>query len=147
MRAAIAATAAVALAIILAPGAGAELLSKSYNLEPDVTLELAAQTGDGLRVDSVRFEFPASRGGKLLRTRGLARAEVAVSNVGSAQRKLGVAIALFDAERRLLGVASAGTSLMPLKPGRQRNYTLVFDHVNSEARRATTFQITLESKP
>ena len=105
-----------------------------------------AATGDGLRIDTVRFHIPPTAGSPGQRTGGLANAEIAVSNVGEKAHKVGVAVALFDAEGRLLGVASAGTSLRPLKVGRQRTYTLVFDHVNGEVQRATRFQISVESK-
>lgn len=59
---------------------------------------------------------------------------------------MGVAIALYDGEGRLVGVASGGTGLMPLKPDRQRSFTLIFDDVNALAAQAQTFQITVESK-
>lgn len=146
MRSAVVGTLALAAALALAPCAGAELLSKGFEFKDAVTLEIGASTGDGLRLDSVRFHVPPTAGSPGQRTGGLANAEVAVSNVGEKAHKVGVALALFDAQGRLLGVASAGTSLRPLKTGRQRTYTLVFDHVNGEVHRATRFQVSLESK-
>ena len=35
---------------------------------------------------------------------------------------------------------------MPLKAGRQKTYTLVFDFVNAYAHRASTFQLSAESR-
>lgn len=146
MRSAVIGTLVLAAALGLAPAAGAELLSKGYEFKDSVTLEIGASTEDGLRIDSVRFHVPPTAGQRGQRTGGLANAEVAVSNVGTDPRKVGLALALFDREGRLVAVASAGTSLLPLKTGRQRTYTLVFDHVNGEVHKATRFQISLESK-
>jgi len=146
MRSAAIGTLALTAALALAPAARAELLSKSYEFKDSVTLEIGASTESGLRIDSVRFHVPPTAGQPGQRTGGLASAEVAVSNVGNGSHRVGLALALFDAEGRLVGVASAGTSLMPLKTGRQRTYTLVFDHVNGEVHKAKRFQISLESK-
>jgi len=146
MRSAVTGTLTLAALLVLAPVAGAELLSKGYEFKDAVTLEIGASTESGLRIDSVKFHIPPTAGEPGQRSGGLANAEVAVSNVGTQARKVGLALALFDEAGRLVGVASAGTSLMPLKSGRQRTYTLVFDHVNGEVHRATRFQISLESK-
>ena len=137
----------LATTLVLSPGAEADLLSKSYVFKDGVTLELGAATGDGLRVDSVQFKLPAPVGDRTSRVAGLAAVQVKVSNLAEKSRKAGVVVALFDDEGRLLGVASGGTSLMTLKSGRQKSYTLVFDNVNSEVHRATKFQISIESKP
>jgi len=111
----------------------------------DVTLELGVTTGDGLRIDSVHFRA-ASSGGGMMRIGDRMSAEIAVSNTSEQPLKVGLAIALFDGNERLLGVASGGTRIAPIKSGRQKRYTLVFGHVNSEAARAKTFQISMESK-
>jgi hypothetical protein len=147
MRSVMLGTMILAVAAINVPATHAELLSKSYVFKAGVTLELGAETGDGLRVDSVKFKLPATVGERTSRVAGLATAHVAVSNTGTSSQKVGVALALFDDEGRLLGVASGGTSLVAIKPGRQKAYTLVFDNVNTLAHRATKFQLSLESKP
>ena len=66
----------------LAPMSGAELLSKSYVYKNDITLELGVATGDGLRIDSVRFHAP-SGGGGVLRTGDRMSAEISVSNISA----------------------------------------------------------------
>lgn len=133
--------------LALSPAAEADLLSKSYVFKDGVKLELGAATGDGLRVDSVEFKLAALVGDRTSRVSGLTAVQVKISNIAEKSRKAGVAVALFDDEGRLLGVASGGTSLVPLKSGRQKSYSLVFDDVNSEVHRATKFQISIESKP
>ena len=147
MRIAIVGTVLVALTAVLAPAARADLISKSYEFRGDVTLELAASTESGLRLDNIRFRVPPVVDDKVSRTAGLANATLTISNIGEKSRKVGVALALFDAQDRLLGVAATGSSMMSLRGGRQKTYTLVFDFVNSEIHRATRFQISLESKP
>jgi len=136
-----------AVLVCLTPGlVSADLLSKSYHFKPGVTLEIGVATEPGLRVDSVRFRVPPTAGGRHERTAGMVSAEVAVSNLNEKSSMIGLAIALFDAEGRLVGAASGGSKLMPLKPGRQKTFTLVFDFVNAYAHRADTFQLSAESR-
>jgi hypothetical protein len=133
-------------ALLLAPIADAGLISKEYHFKPDVTLEIGAATDSGLRLDSVRFHLPSTAGGEHVRTGGVVKVEVAVSNTTGAAQKVGIAVALFDEVNRLVGVASGGSKVMSIKGNRQKSYTLVFDDVNGEAYKATTFQISIESK-
>lgn len=122
----------------------AGLVSKSFEFKPGVTLEIGASTNDGLRVDSVRFVMPSTTA---VRTASEAGVEVAISNTSQKSQRVGVAVALFDVEGRMVGVASGGTKFMPIKPGRQKSYKLIFDSVYVESPRATAFQISVESKP
>ena len=139
---------AVALTLFLASPADAGLFTKTFKFKPDTTLEVGADIDGGVRLDTVRFKFPATtEGGKLTRAAGLVKADVAVSNLGTSARTIGVAIALLDDDGRLLAVGSGGTKLFPLRKERQIVYTLVFDGVNSEATKATVFKISLEPKP
>ncbi len=130
----------------VAPVARGSLLSKTYNFKSDVTLEIGAATEEGLRIDSVRFLLPSTLGGRLFRTGGLVNVEVALSNTASTGQRVGIAVALFDEQGRLVGVASGGSRWVPIKPDRQKLFRLVFDDVNGEAYRAKTFQISVESK-
>ena len=125
----------------------AELLSKRYRFQDGVRLSIGESTGSGLRLDSVRFKVPAPRDDVLTRTGGLVQVEVAVSNTGGGSVKVGLAVALFDDEERLLAVARGGSKLVTVKSGRQKTFRLLFDGVNAEAHKATVFQISVESKP
>jgi hypothetical protein len=138
-------TAALVLALA-APPAGAVLLSKRFELKTGVLLEIGATTPGGARLDTVRFLVPVPVEGKHRRTGGEVKAEVAVSNTGTAPLQVGLAIAIHDKEERLVGVASGGTGLIPIPPGRQKTFDLVFQDVNDDAPAATTFQISLEQK-
>ena len=72
--------------------------------------------------------------------------EVSLSNTADRSLKVGVAIALFDADGRLVGVASGGSRWAPIKANRQKTFRLVFDNVNHEIFDTKTFQITVETK-
>ena len=133
----------ILLATTLPVAAGDSLMSRTYKFKPDVVLDIGASQG-GLRLDSVRFVLPSDK--TLFRFGSGVRAEVNVSNLSSEPMKVGVAIALFDAEGRLLGVASGGSALLAIKSERQSTYTLSFKDVNDSAARATSFQISLEPK-
>lgn len=139
---------AVGLVVLLASAsAQSALLSKRYEFKHGVILKMSVTAPDGLRLDTVRFKMPATRGDRLTRTGGLLNALVAVSNTADKSLKAGVAIALYDDEGRLLAVASGGSRFSAIKPGRQKTFTLMFEGVNAEAHKAATFHISLESKP
>jgi len=137
------ATALCAL-MILTPATRAGLLSKTYEFKPDVFLEIGATTDDGLRLDNVRFQMPSATA---VRTAAEATVTVSITNTSDTSKRVGMGIALFDDAGRMVGVVAGGTRLMPLKAGKQKIYKLIFEHVYVEAPRATTFQVSVESKP
>jgi hypothetical protein len=120
------------------------LLSKTYEFRADVFLEIGAATADGLLLDSVRFQMPSATA---VRTAAEATATVTITNTTDASKRVGIGIALYDDAGRMVGVVAGGTKLMPLKAGKQKIYKLIFEHIYVEAPRATTFQISVESKP
>lgn len=132
--------------VVAATGRGtvAAVTSKTYEFKADVKLETGVEVGQGLTLDSILFKSPSSIGMKIFSS-GILKVDVAISNFGEEARRFGVAVALFDDEDRLLGVASHGTTF-PLKPGRVAVYTLDFLNVNSEVFKATKFKISVEPK-
>ncbi len=128
------------------PVRGAGILSKNYEFKSDVRLEVGVATDDGLRLDWVRFKVPAVSAGRDYRTGGLVTMEATLSNIAGTSVRGGIAVALFDAEGNLVGVASGGSRWTPIKAGRQKLFKLIFDDVNANAYRARTFQISVESK-
>jgi hypothetical protein len=137
----------VALATLLAmtgPAVDAALTSKQYEYKSGVKLTTDVELGEGLKLDYVMFRPPSSVGKGFWKS-GLLKVDVAISNYSTDARKFGVAIALFDDNERLLGVASHGTTF-PLKPERQAVYTLEFTNVNGEVFDATKFTISVEPK-
>ena len=137
----------VAVALIAAGSdARAELFSKAYTFKPGTTLEVGAEMPGGLRLDSVEFVRPkddATQGGVFAGP----KVKISISNLGTSAAKIGVAIAVTDADGRLVGVASGGTKLFPLRADRQIVYKLSIDGVRSELAKGTVFRISVEPTP
>jgi len=136
--------AAMALGFV-ASDARAELFSKAYTFKPDTTLEVGADMPGGLRLDSVQFVLKknTNEGG----TFNGPKIKVSISNLGKTAAKIGVAVAITDADGRLVGVASGGTKLFPLRADRQIVYTLSIDGVREELSKGTVFRISVEPTP
>ncbi len=128
-------------------GAGAALLTKTFQFKPDIVLQVGESIEGGLRLDTIQFFLPSSTGVPGLRTGGVPRAEVSISNLGTARQMFGVAIVLLDDQGRILGAANGGPRVFPLRANRQGTFRLVFDGVNGEAYKATQFKIGVETKP
>lgn len=144
----------IAAVVVVALAAGsaaapvrAELFTKKYLFKPEVILEMHVALGKTVRLDTVRFLLPSKPKSGMIRVGGLAKAEVAISNTSNESLKIGVAMALYDDDERLLGVASGGSRFLAIKSNRQSTYTLVFDDVNLEIDKATSFQISVETRP
>ena len=136
-----------ACALLAVTSVEADTFSKKYRFVSDKTLEVGEPVGAGMRLDSVQFVFPAATEGKILRIGGVPEAVVAISNMSQESVKVGVAIAVFDEEGRLLGVASGGSAMRGIRALRQVGYSLKFDYVNGEMTKAATFQVSVETKP
>src|SRR5262249_59876944 len=100
----------------------------------------------GLRLDSIEFVVPTDDGSPAGLFNG-PRVKIAISNVGEQAVKVGIALAAFDQENRLVGAAAGGTKMFPLRVDRQMVYTLDFEGVSAELPKATTFRISIEPKP
>ena len=137
---------ALTLSLLAIPAAQADTFSKKYRFVLDKTLEMGETLGDGMRLDSVQFVMP-STDGKILRIGGVPEAVVAISNMSQESVKVGIAVAVFDEEGRLLGVASGGSAMRGIRALRQVGYSLKFDWVNGEMTKAATFQVSVETKP
>jgi len=136
----------LAVALVLVTGdARAELFSKAYAFKPDTTLQVGAEMPGGLRLDSVQFvlQKDPNDGGTFTGP----KVKVKISNLGTASAKVGVAIAVTDVDGRLVGVASGGTKLFPLRADREIVYTLSIDGVRAELAQGTIFRISIEPTP
>ena len=123
--------------------AKAELFSKAYTFKPNTTLEVGAELPGGLRLDTIEFVM-APEDGKPQGTFSGPKVKVGISNLGTAAVKVGVAIAVTDADGRLVGVAGGGTKLFPLRADRTITYTLSIDGVRAELAAGTVFRISIE---
>jgi hypothetical protein len=127
--------------------AEAAILSKTYQFKPEVELKVGESIEGGLRLDAVQFFLPSTAGAPGMRTGGTTRADISISNLGTASQMFGVAVVLLDDEGRLLGAANGGPRMFPLRANRQGTFRVVFDGVNGEAYKATQFKISIETKP
>jgi hypothetical protein len=131
---------------VLIGDARAELFSKSYTFKTNTLLQVGTEMPSGLRFDSVEFVVPKGDEADTATFSG-PKAKVTISNVGKTSATVAIAIAVTDEAGRLVGVATGGTKLFPLRAGRQMSYTLDFGGVNSQLSVGTVFRISIEPKP
>ena len=136
----------LACAFALSFAARADTFSKAYEFKPNTVLKVGADVGGGVRLDSVEFVMSTDDGSPSGLFSG-PKVKVTVSNLSEGSRKIGLAIAVADAENRLVAVASGGTKLFPLRAGRQIVYSLDIDGVMNELAHGTAFRISVEPRP
>jgi hypothetical protein len=134
------------LGLLAAAPAGAAVVSKTYAFKPNTLLQVGVEMEGGLRLDTIEFVLTQDDGSPSGLFSG-PKVKVAISNLGTASVKVDIAVAVFDDGGRLVGVASGGTKLFPLRPDRQMTYMLDFDRAAGELSSGTSFKITIESKP
>ena len=134
------------LLMVAAGDARAELFSKAYAFKPNTVLEVGTEMPGGLRLDSVQFIIsndPSAEGSVFSGP----KVKVGISNLGQKSVKIGVAIAVTDADGKLVGVASGGTKLFPMRSDRAIVYSLSIGGVKSELANGTVFRISVEPTP
>ena len=135
-----------AVLVVAGSDARAELFSKAYAFKADTILEIGTEMPGGLRLDSVEFVLPkqdANQGG----TFGGPKVKIGISNLGTNSVKIGVAVAVTDADGRLVGVASGGTKLFPVRADRAIVYSLSINGVRSAWPRARYFASASSPRP
>src|SRR6266436_2073729 len=123
------------------PAALADTNSGRYKFEGNKWLSLDLAVGD-VRVETIRFEWPAT----LLRIKTGYKATVKVVNGSSRQAGIGIAIALYDQEGKLVGTGTGGTTLGTIDPGDSAQISVDFSHVTERVEQTATFQIALETR-
>jgi len=136
----------VAASLAVVAGARAELFSKAYAFKVNTKLQVGTEVPGGLRLDSVEFILPKTDPAQTP-TFGGPKVKVSISNLGKTSVTVAIAIAVMNADGRLVGVASGGTKLFPLRAERQMEYSLDFGGVNSELAQGATFHLSVETKP
>ena len=135
-----------AFCLVLASLARADgFVSKSYEFKANTPLRVGLDLGDGVRFDSIEFDLPEPSGDGPTPLFEQPKATVTVSNLGDAAVKIGIAIAVVDGEGSLVGAGSGGTTLVPLRAGRQRVYAIDFDDVRARIASGSAFRITFET--
>jgi len=72
------------------------------------------------------------------------RAQVEVENLSSKPKSPGFAVAVFDANDNLVGVASGGTKVGVIKPGKTEKFDLNFFQVTERLQRGAYFYVSVE---
>ena len=99
---------------------------------------------DGLKVNSIFFNLRESKVKLFQGPTFGTRAQVEVTNTSKATKIPGFAVAVLDAEGRLLGAATGGSKLTGVKAGETETFDLNFDQVNARIPKGATFLLTVE---
>lgn len=99
---------------------------------------------DGLKVNTIFFDRREIKSGILKGADFGLRAQLEVTNTSSKPKVPGFAVAVFDAENRLLGVASGGTVFGTVKPGETETFDLNFRYVTERLPLGATYVLSLE---
>jgi hypothetical protein len=116
-------------------------LSQEFKFRWDQFMPLNVEL-DGLKVNSIFFNkrtmtlFKSAEFGT--------RAVVEVTNTSGASRVPGFAVAVFDKENQLLGVASGGPRIGGVGAGQTETFTLSFSNVYERIPRADHYILTVE---
>jgi len=121
--------------------ASADTNSARYKFEGNKWLALDLAVGD-VRAETIRFEWPAT----LMRMKTGYKATVKVANGSSRQVGVGLAVAVYDKDVKLIGAGTGGTTLGTIDPGSSAQFTVDFKDVTARLEEADQFHIALETK-
>jgi hypothetical protein len=117
--------------------------SKKFPYQWDVLLPLETEV-DGLKLDTIFFNRREIRSWPLKGAEFGTRAQIAVTNTAEKVRVPNFAVAVFDDEGRLLGVATGGSRLTGVKPGKTETFDLNFSRIRQRLPKGTHFVLSLE---
>jgi len=127
--------------LLLAAGAALTVAGADTNSGRYKWLALDLAVGD-VRADTIRFEWPAT----LMRLKAGYKATVKVVNGSSAQARVGIAVAIYDKDSKLIGAGTTGTTLGTIDPGDNSQFTIDFKDVTVRLEQADQFHIALETR-
>lgn len=117
--------------------------SGTFKFYWDTTIPLNLEL-DGLKVTEVYFNVRRSRYSWLKDAEFGTRAHVTVTNTSARPRVPGFAVAVLDADGKLLGVASGGTKVGTVAPGSTEDFDLNFTQVKERLPKGATFLLSVE---
>ncbi len=117
--------------------------SQRFDYRWDTVIPLKGEV-DGLRLDSIFFNRREIARGPLKGTTFGLRAHLTVTNLANKVRVPGFAVAVFDAEDRLLGVASGGSKIGGVQPGEKESFDLNFTQVKERLPLGAYFVLSVE---
>jgi hypothetical protein len=125
------------------PARSLSFFSEKFAYAWDRTVPLTVEV-DGLRVNSIFFNRREAKTGLFKGAEFGTRAQIEVTNKASKPRTPGFAVAVFDAEGRLLGAATGGTKVGTVKPGETETFDLNFTQVKERLPLGASFVLSVE---
>jgi hypothetical protein len=117
--------------------------SKRFPYRWNATLSLNMDV-DGLKVTTIFFNRREIKGGLLKGADFGTRCQLEVTNGSNHPKVPGFAVAVFDAEDRLLGVSSGGTRVGTVKPGDTETFDLNFRFLSERLPLGSYFILSVE---
>lgn len=130
-------------AAVASPAAPLSFASGSFKFYWDTTLPITL-SADGLKVTQIYFNTRRSRYSWLKDAEFGVRAHLTVTNTSARPRVPGFAVAVLDADGKLLGVASGGTKVGTVGPGETEEFDLSFTQVKERLPKGATFLLSME---
>ena len=125
------------------PARPLSFFSEKFAYQWEKTLPLSVEL-DGLKVKSIFFNRREAKTGLFKGAEFGTRAQVEVTNTAAKPRTPGFALAVFDAEGRLLGAANGGTKFGTVKPGETETFDLNFTQVKERLPLGASFVLSVE---
>jgi hypothetical protein len=117
--------------------------SQRFPYKWDTMLPLHIEV-DGLKLNTIFFNRRQVRAWPLKGADFGARAQIEVTNNSKRPRIPGFAVAVFDAENRLLGVGNGGAKVGSIDPGSTETFDLNFSRVSERLPLGAYFYLTVE---
>jgi hypothetical protein len=117
--------------------------SQRFRYAWDQLIPLKAEV-DGIKLNSIFFNRREVRSGLFKGAAFGTRAQIEVTNTALTSRAIGFAVAVFDADDRLVGVACGGTRFFSLKPGETISYDMPFEYVLERLPLGASFVLSME---
>jgi hypothetical protein len=123
--------------------ASAGVWTKKFDWAPQHGTQILNWTENGITVKQVTFDL-----GSVLRPSRIStsKALVRVDNDSAVDVVPGIAIAVFDAEDRLIAAGDGGVKVGDLNKGARDEFTVAFHHVFRNLDKAKSFYVTVETK-
>jgi hypothetical protein len=113
----------------------------NYHWDRIIPLDMSV---DELRVKTIFFNKREIAKGFLKGAQFGTRAQVEIENTSNQPKNPGFAVAVFDVNDNLIGVATGGNKIGIVKPGKTEKFDLNFFQVTERLQRGTYFYICVE---
>ena len=134
---------AVGLALALPALAGQA--SKEIAIDPKGGLIDVNLSVDQINLRQVDLSFGGKIGGPLQKSKGSVKCMM--DNNGEKASEVGIAVVIMDEAGNIVGAATAGTKVGPLKKGQRDTSTVDFGYVYRNLEKARRMIVTLETRP